>query len=78
MVYLWRFFDEISMGLSSNGFGPPLVTWESLRAWSEFMAVNLEPWEAKVLVTLGYRRAVIDDEEQQKKAKARGHQNPHR
>ncbi|MCK1568992.1 hypothetical protein IVB08_34605 [Bradyrhizobium sp. 173] len=62
------------MGLASNGFGPALVTWEALRAWSEFMAVSLEPWEAKVLVTLGYRRAVIADEEQAKKAQ-RGSQN---
>lgn len=61
------------MGLSSNGFGPALVTWEALKAWSEFMALSLEPWEAKVLVTLGYRRAVIDGEEQAKKSKANGH-----
>lgn len=66
------------MGLSSNGFGPALVTWEALRAWSEFMAVRLEPWEAKVLVTLGYKRAVIDGEEQARKSKANGRQNAHR
>lgn len=74
LVYLWDYFREVSMGLASNGFGPALVTWEALRAWSEFMSVSLEPWEAKVLVTLGYRRAVIDDEEQKKKAR-RGGQN---
>lgn len=72
LVYLWDHFREVSMGLGSNGFGPALVTWEALRAWSEFMAVALEPWEAKVLVTLGYRRAVIDDEEQRKKARGGG------
>lgn len=74
LAYLWGYFREVSMGLASNGFGPALVTWEALQAWSEFMAVSLEPWEAKVLVTLGYRRAVIADEEQQKKA-PRGGQN---
>lgn len=53
------------MGLASNGFGPPLVTWEALKAWSEFVTIQLEPWEARVLVTLGYKRAVIESEEQQ-------------
>lgn len=74
LAYLWDHFSEVSMGLASNGFGPALVTWEALRAWSEFMSVRLEPWEAKVLVTLGYKRAVIDDEEREKKAR-RGGQN---
>lgn len=72
LAYLWDHFREASMGLAANGFGPALVTWEALRAWSEFMAVSLEPWEAKVLVTLGYRRAVIDSEEQEKKARRGG------
>ncbi len=79
LAYLWKYFCEISMGLSSNGFGPALVTWEALTAWSAFMAVTLEPWEAKVLVTLGYKRALIDGEEQKKRGAPRGgHKNAHR
>lgn len=78
LAYLWRFFCELSMGLSSNGFGAPVVTWEALKAWSEFMSISLEPWEAKVLVMLGYRRAVIDGEEQERKSKANGRKNAHR
>lgn len=74
LVYLWNHFAELSMGLCSNGFGPAVVTWEALKAWSEFCSVALEPWEARVLVELGHRRAVIDGEEQKKKA-ARGGQN---
>jgi len=53
------------------------VTWEALKAWSEFMAVSLEPWEVKVLVTLGYTRAVIAAEEQEKN-NAHGRKNAHR
>lgn len=66
LVYLWNWFDEISIGLSSNGFGPAILTWEALKAWSEFAVIRLEPWEARVLVTLGYKRALIHGEEQQK------------
>lgn len=78
LAYLWKHFAEIDLGLSSNGFGPPLVTWEALRAWTDFMAVQLEPWEARALVVLGHKRAVIADEEQRKKVQAGGRQNPHR
>jgi len=78
LAYLWKYFCEICLGLASGGFGPPLLTWEALKAWSDFAAVKLEPWEAKVLVTLGYKRAVVDGEEQEKRAKANGRQNAHR
>ena len=75
--YLWGYFCEISAGLSSNGFGPPIVTWEALRAWCEFMAVALAPWEARALVVLGHVRATVDAEEQEKRAK-RGGKNQNR
>jgi hypothetical protein len=43
--------------------GPALVTWESLVAWSRFAGIVLMPWEARALVTLGYKRAVIESED---------------
>lgn len=58
-AYLWRWFCEISMGLASNGFSAPVVTWEALAAWQGQMGLGLEPWEAKALIRLGHARAVI-------------------
>lgn len=63
LVYLWNYFHEISMGLASNGMGPPLVTWESLVAWSRFSRVALMGWEARALVDLGYKRAIVQSED---------------
>ncbi|WP_420133957.1 phage tail assembly chaperone [Rhodopseudomonas sp.] len=59
LAYLWQWFSELSAGLSSNGFGPAVVTWEALRAWSSFMRLRLEPWEARALVDMGAMRASI-------------------
>ena len=60
--YLWRYFIEHSMGVSQNGMGPALVTWEGLRAWCELMRITLEPWESLALVRLGQCRARVDSE----------------
>jgi hypothetical protein len=61
--YLWGWFEEISFGLSPNGFAPPVITWEALRAWQALTGVGvLEPWEAKTLVQLGMLRASISAE----------------
>lgn len=58
--YLWRWFQEISLGLPVSGFGPPVVTWEALRAWQDLAGVGrIEPWEARALVQLGMLRAAI-------------------
>jgi hypothetical protein len=61
--YLWGWFQEISWGLAPNGFAPPVITWETLRAWQEITRVGeLEPWEARTLVQLGMLRASIQAE----------------
>ena len=61
--YLWRWFQEISIGLAPNGFAPPVVTWEALRAWQAATRVGeIEPWEARTLVQLGMLRAGIQSE----------------
>lgn len=63
MDYLWGWFEEISFGLAPNGFAPPVITWEALRAWQALADVGqLEPWEAKTLVQLGMLRASISAE----------------
>jgi hypothetical protein len=64
LAYLWEWFCELASGLSSNGFGPTVVTWEALQAWSSFMRVVLEPWEAKALIDLGASRAAIMSEDE--------------
>lgn len=67
--YLWRDFCQLSMGLGSNGMGPAVVTWESLRAWSAFMGVALEPWEVRTLVELGLKRAQVEAEDIRKETR---------
>lgn len=62
--YLWKFFCEHSLGLQVSGMAPPVITWESLQAWSMFMGVALEPWEALTMVRLGHLRASIEGEKQ--------------
>jgi hypothetical protein len=65
--YLWSAFQDISSGLSSSGFGPPMVTWEALSAWQHLVRFGeIEPWEATALVQLGMARAVIASEEKPK------------
>ena len=46
-------------GLPAGGFGPALLSWETLRAWAAFMRVELRPWEALALVRLGNLRARV-------------------
>jgi hypothetical protein len=62
LAYLWGWFEEISLGLSADGFGPPLVTWEALTAWCGLTRTALEPWEATTLVRLGRIKANVESE----------------
>lgn len=50
------------MGLSSNGFGPAVITWENLTAWSALRGVDIEPRDALTLIRLGHRRAIVLEE----------------
>ena len=57
--YLWQWFQELSLGIAPTGFGPAVITWETLRSWREIMGIDLEAWEARALVMLGMLRASI-------------------
>lgn len=57
LSYLWALFVEIADGLENGGWGPPVVTWQSLQAWSQLTGVTLDPREACILVRLGVVRA---------------------
>ena len=73
--YLFMWFIEIVSGLTSNGFGPALVTWEAVTAWQRLMDIGpLEPWEVKALVDLGMLRARVHAEraEDERKRGAKG------
>jgi hypothetical protein len=56
--HIWEWFGEILAGCES-GFGPAIVSWQAMRAWADFMQVDLDPWEARALVKLGEERAAI-------------------
>lgn len=71
--YLFMWFIEIVSGLTSNGFGPPMVTWEAISAWQRLMDIGpLEPWEVKTLVDLSMLRARVSAEKQEEQRKQRG------
>lgn len=38
------------------------MTWQGVRAWAIVMRVDLEPWEAEVIVTLGNLRVNLHAE----------------
>lgn len=60
--YLWRLFDEFSMGLAPNGIGPVMASWRDVQDWSAAMLLDLEPWEKKALIRLANLRASIMSE----------------
>lgn len=62
LAYLWRDFVDIIQGAESGGWGPPVVTWSTLRAWCEITGSQLEPWEARLIIRLGALRAEIISE----------------
>lgn len=64
--YLWSFFLEFSMGLTSNGMGPVMAGWRDVQDWCAAMCLDLEPWEKRTLVRLANVRAMILSEEQTK------------
>lgn len=57
--YLWTLFAEIVDGLDGSGWGPAVVTWQALEAWSRVTGVTIEPREAAALVKLGAVRAEV-------------------
>jgi hypothetical protein len=65
--YLWNWFCQISMGISSAGFGVPAVTWENVQCWKTLMRVEIDPWEAALMVRLGQLRASILSEPEKKR-----------
>lgn len=65
--YVWDAFREVSAGIQANGWTYPVVTWETLRAWSEETDQHLEPRDARLVVQLGERRAAILNAAQTKK-----------
>ncbi|MDP2410353.1 MAG: hypothetical protein Q8M26_08710 [Pseudolabrys sp.] len=64
LSYLWRWFNEIAMGLAANGMSIPVVTWEALVSWSLMRDVALERWESLALVRLGQIRASVLSQKQ--------------
>lgn len=65
--HVWDVYCEISAGIQGNGWSYPVITWESLKAWSAATGQRLEPREARVVIQLGARRAAILNAAQAKK-----------
>jgi hypothetical protein len=65
--YLWAWFLRHSMGMASGGMSHPVITWEGLRAWCVQMRIEMEPWEADVMVQLSCIRANVHAEQSRKK-----------
>ncbi len=60
--YLWSWFVGHSAGMASGGMSYPVITWEGLRAWSLQMRVDLEPWEADLMINLSCIRSNVHAE----------------
>jgi hypothetical protein len=54
--------------MASGGMSYPVITWEGLRAWSQQMRIDLEPWEADLMINLSCIRANVHAEKMAKKA----------
>jgi hypothetical protein len=60
------------MGMASGGMAYPVITWEGLHAWARLTRIDIEPWEADVLMNLSCIRANVHAEgmlEERKKVK---------
>lgn len=60
-------FLELSLGITSNGMAPPVITWVDVQAFDIAGDHGLQPWEKRMLVKLGNLRASIMAEEKPKK-----------
>jgi hypothetical protein len=50
------------MGMASGGMSYPVITWEGLHAWARLTRIDIEPWEADVLMNLSCIRANVHAE----------------
>ena len=51
------------MGMATGGMAHPVITWEGLHAWSSQMRIDLDPWEADVMMNLSCVRANVHAEQ---------------
>jgi hypothetical protein len=61
--YLWLWFSQHSMGMAAGGMSYPVITWEGLQAWALLMQIDIEPWEADVIMNLSCTRANVHAEQ---------------
>ncbi len=57
--YLWAWFCQYAKGLPVNGMAPASATWEGVAAWAALMRIDMEPWEANVMIDLGLLRSNV-------------------
>ena len=50
------------MGMAAGGMSHPVITWEGLCAWSLLLQIDLEPWEADVMMNLSCIRSNVHAE----------------
>ncbi len=52
LLYLFGWFNELSSGRQSYGFGPAPFTFAEILAWSALKGVRPRPWEVDCIKTL--------------------------
>jgi hypothetical protein len=57
--YLWDWYLEIRRGIDGNGTTFPVITWQAIDCWARLTRQEIEPRDAKVIVTLGNIWAAI-------------------
>ena len=50
--YLWRYFQDMNVRRTSNGFGPNPITEEGVEAWARRRGIRLVPFENRILDAL--------------------------
>lgn len=60
--YLWSFFWELRIGITSGGMDYPTATWADIHYWAVEMRVALFSWEKIALMRLSQLQAAIESE----------------
>jgi hypothetical protein len=66
LEYLWKWFNDLSLGIAANGMAPVQVTWIDVEMWAAATKRSPTVWEKRALVTLGFTRARVASEEASK------------
>lgn len=60
--YLWTWFWELRIGITSGGMEYPTATWADIHYWAAEMQYMLFPWEKIALMRMSQLQAAVASE----------------